>query len=173
MTRNPRGAEGRRKPWRHRTTAEHHMGMHEMDQAGRGARGPDCLSIANGAQAAHVTGTPNVYRMDRSVFQVLQERSPACRDCRCDERPSSRDALFLVCHRRQKTPGCGAKTRETTLGTTSSETDKTRADRTSGFRRLEYPRGRARVCIPFLEFHTLQLEGKDRMSISRKQGLKF
>ncbi|EGI68789.1 hypothetical protein G5I_02569 [Acromyrmex echinatior] len=54
---------------------------------GVAGHGPDCLSIANGAQAAHVTGTPNVYRMDRSVFQVLQERSPACQDCRCGKRP--------------------------------------------------------------------------------------
>lgn len=51
----------------------------------RDTRACDCPSIANGAQAAHVTGTPNVYRMDRTVFQVLQERSPACRDCRCGE----------------------------------------------------------------------------------------
>ncbi|XP_018307438.1 uncharacterized protein [Mycetomoellerius zeteki] len=59
--------------------------------------GPDCLFIANGAQAAHVTGTPNVYRMDRSVFQVLQERSPACQDCRCGKRPCAGHTASSSC----------------------------------------------------------------------------
>ncbi|KYN17898.1 hypothetical protein ALC57_09780 [Trachymyrmex cornetzi] len=69
----------------------------EMDQAGVAGHGPDCLSIANGAQAAHVTGTPNVYRMDRSVFQVLQERSPACQDCRCGKRPCAGHTASSSC----------------------------------------------------------------------------
>ncbi|KYM77110.1 hypothetical protein ALC53_12405 [Atta colombica] len=69
----------------------------EMDQEGVAGNGPDCLSIANGAQAAHVTGTPNVYRMDRSVFQVLQERSPACQDCRCGKRPCARHTSSSSC----------------------------------------------------------------------------
>jgi len=71
--------------------------MQEMDQEGVAGNGPDCLSIANGAQAAHVTGTPNVYRMDRSVFQVLQERSPACQDCRCSKRPCARHTSSSSC----------------------------------------------------------------------------
>lgn len=122
------------------------LGMHEVDQAGRGTRGPDCPSIANGAQAAHVTGTPNVYRMDRTVFQVLQERSPACRDCRCGER--------WCVGRRAASSSCATiarvwrQPRGTTLDTTSSE----KAVSNLRFRRLNELSTweDKRPCIPLL-----------------------
>lgn len=64
-----------------------------------------CPSIANGAQAAHVTGTPNVYRMDRAVFQVLQERSAACRDCRCDGRRAASSSCAAIAGVWRQNPG--------------------------------------------------------------------
>lgn len=118
--------------------------MHKMDRAD-----PDCPSIANGAQAAHVTGTSNVYRMDRSVFQVLQERSPACQDCRCGKRP---------CAGHTASSSCATFARNARVWRQSSENDL-RHDLVweklhwshLRFRQLnEYPRGRARACIPFV-----------------------
>lgn len=96
--------------------------MDAWDRAGESRDTRVWLSVDRKRGIGSTRNRHAMYRMDRFVFQVLQERSPACQDCRCDKRPCVLRTASSSCARNVE--GCGAKIWRTTLDTTSSETDK-------------------------------------------------